>query len=61
MGFIKRFDAQLLGYDFVNKEFLPEGKDEHYIRYQQKEKNGFRKLTGQEVDMLVRNGNMSDN
>lgn len=61
MGFIKRFDAQLLGYDFVNKEFLPEGKDEHYIRYQQKEKNGYRKLTGQEVDMLVRNGNMSDN
>lgn len=61
MGFIKRFDAQLLGYDFVNKEFLPDGKDEHYVRYQQKPKNGFRKLTGQEVDMLVRNGNMSDN
>ncbi len=61
MGFIRRFDAQLLGYDFIDKEFLPEGKDEHYIRYQQKPKNGYRKLTGQEVDMLVRNGNMSDN
>lgn len=61
MGFIKRFDAQLLGYDFIEREHLPEGKDEYYIRYQQKPKNGFRKLTGQEVDMLVRNGNMSDN
>lgn len=61
MGFIKRFDAQLLGYDFIAKEFLLEGQDEYYIRYQQKPRNGFRKLSGQEVDMLVRNGNMSDN
>lgn len=61
MGFIKRFDAQLLGYDFIERDHLPEGKDEYYIRYQQKPKNGYRKLTGQEVDMLVRNGNMSDN
>lgn len=61
MGFIKRFDAQLLGYDFIEPEYLPEGKDEYYIRYQQSSKNHFRKLTGQEVDMLVRNGNMSDN
>lgn len=61
MGFIKRYDAQLLGYDFIEPEFVPEGMDEYYLRYQQKAQNGFRKLTGQEVDMLVRNGNMSDN
>ena len=61
MGFIRRFDAQLLGYDFISPEFLPEGKSEHYIRFRQKPENGYRKLTGQEVDMLVRNGNMSDN
>lgn len=51
-----------IGYQFVEKEFLPEGKDEYYLRNQQL-KNGihYRSLTAYEIEVLVRNNNTSDN
>jgi hypothetical protein len=60
MEFLKRFDASMLGYGFIDAAFLPEGKDEYWLRFEQNPRQDFRHLTGQEVDQLVRNGNSSD-
>ncbi len=51
-----------VGYQFVDKKYLPEGKDEYYLRNQQN-KNGihYRNLTAYEIEVLVRNNNNSDN
>jgi hypothetical protein len=51
-----------IGYQFIDAEFLPEGKDEYYLRNQQN-KNGihYRNLTAYEIEVLVRNNNTSDN
>ncbi|HTM91078.1 MAG TPA: DUF4954 family protein, partial [Flavisolibacter sp.] len=51
-----------IGYQFIDKEFLPEGKDEYYLRNRQL-KNGihYRNLTAYEIEVLVRNNNTSNN
>lgn len=51
-----------IGYQFIDPEFLPEGKDEYYLRNQQLQ-NGihYRNLTAYEIEVLVRNNNTSDN
>lgn len=51
-----------LGYNFIKEPFLPKGKNEYYLRDMQI-KNGihYRKLSAYEIEMLVRNGNTSDN
>lgn len=51
-----------LGYDFIPAAFLPEGKDEYYLRDIQN-RNGiqYRCLTAYEIEVLVRNRNTSDN
>ncbi len=50
-----------LGYDFISKEFLPQGKDEYYLRNLQN-RSGiyYRQLTAYEIEVLVRNRNTSD-
>lgn len=50
-----------IGYGFVEESFLPEGKDEYYLRNLQV-KNGirYRSLTAYEIEVLVRNNNTSD-
>jgi hypothetical protein len=50
-----------LGYQFIASEYIPKGKDEYYLRDMQI-KNGitYRRLTAYEIEMLVRNGNTSD-
>ena len=50
-----------LGYDFIEAQHIPKGKDEYYLRNIQI-KNGinYRKLFAEEIEMLVRNGNTSD-
>ena len=60
MEFLKRFDASMLGYGFIDEAYLPKGKDEYYLRFEQNPRKDFRHLSGQEVDQLVRNGNSSD-
>ena len=60
MEFLKRFDASMLGYGFIDEAYLPKGKDEYYLRFEQNPRKDFRHLTGQEVDQLVRNGNSSN-
>jgi len=61
MEFLKRFDASMLGYGFIDDAFLPKGKDEYYLRYQQNPRQDYRQLNDQEVDQLKKNNNTSDN
>jgi hypothetical protein len=51
-----------LGYGFIEEKYLPEGKDEYYLRNIQN-RNGieYRQLTAYEIEVLVRNRNTSDN
>jgi hypothetical protein len=51
-----------IGYQFITNGFVPEGKDEYYLRNLQN-KNGihYRNLTAYEIEVLVRNNNTSDN
>lgn len=51
-----------VGYQFIESEFVPEGKDEYYLRNRQN-KNGihYRNLSAYEIEVLVRNNNTSDN
>ncbi len=60
MNTIKKMPVQDLGYGFI-KEF-PKGKDEYYLRNQQNRSGiEYRSLTSLEIEILVRNGNTSDN
>ncbi|MBN9297244.1 MAG: DUF4954 family protein [Filimonas sp.] len=58
---IKRSSLRSIGYDFVPSVFLPKGKDEYYLRNMQN-KSGieYRRLNAYEIEVLVRNGNTSD-
>ncbi len=50
-----------LGYDFIPAEFLPDGKDEYYLRNEQnKPRPGYRHLKLDEVEELKKNGNNAD-
>lgn len=61
MNIIQKHPVNELGYDFVDKKYIPKGKDEYHLRYFQN-KNGiaYRKLTAQEIEALVRNRNTAD-
>ncbi len=50
-----------IGYNFVEKNFLPEGKDEYHLRNLQN-RSGivYRNLSAYEIEVLVRNNNTSD-
>lgn len=62
MGYINKVPLSRIGYDFIPKEFLPEGKDEYYLRFeQQKNKKDYRNLTEEEIKILEMNGNESSN
>jgi hypothetical protein len=53
---------EALGYQFVPKDFLPEGKNEYYLRdLQNRSGIDYRGLTAYEIERLVNNGNTSDN
>lgn len=61
MNNIKKQPIENLGYHFIPAEYLPEGKDEYYLRFQQNPATDYRPLTRQELTMLVSNGNRSNN
>ena len=51
-----------LGYNFIDSEYIPKGKDEYYLRYKQNPGHDrFRPLTSKEIKQLISNGNSSDN
>ena len=62
MNIIKRHPVNNLGYGFIEPPYLPKGKDEYYLRNIQNKNTArnTRKLTNSEKEILVRNGNNSD-
>ena len=61
MNIIQRHPVNNLGYNFVDKKYIPRGKDEYYLRNAENHTGiTYRKLTAQEIEALVRNRNTSD-
>ncbi|MES2431908.1 MAG: DUF4954 family protein [Bacteroidota bacterium] len=61
MNIIKKSRIEDLGYNFIDAEFIPKGKDEYHLRNLQNTKSvKYRKLTALEIEVLVRNRNTSD-
>lgn len=62
MNLIRKQPLSSIGYGFVAKEYIPKGKNEYYLRNLQNRSGiKYRKLTAYETEVLVRNGNTSDN
>jgi len=58
MNIITKHPINKLGYNFIDNNYLPKGEDEYYLRNKQNN-NGidYRKLSGSEIEILIRNGN----
>jgi hypothetical protein len=56
-------EKEKLGLSFIPKEYLPKGKDEYYLRNKQvpHPATKWRHLKSEELELLVKNGNNSDN
>src|SRR5687768_17297672 len=62
MNEIRKQSYQSIGYNFVDPAWLPEGKDEYYLRNLQNRSGiSYRNLSAYEIEVLVRNNNTSDN
>ena len=62
MNIIKTHPVKDLGYNYIDKKYIPKGKDEYYLRNIQNRNNvKYRPLTTSEIDTLVHNRNTSDN
>ena len=61
MNIITKHPANNLGYNFIAPQYIPKGENEYYLRNQQNN-NGidYRKLSGPEIEILIRNNNTSD-
>ncbi len=59
---IRKQSIASLGYGFVAPQYLPEGKDEYYLRNaDNKNANNYRVLSAYEIEILVRNRNTAEN
>ncbi len=61
MNIITKHPVNNLGYGFINEKYIPKDKDEYHLRNIQN-KNGviYRNLSSSEKEILIRNGNNSD-
>ncbi len=61
MNIITKHPINNLGYNFIDPSYIPQGEDEYYLRNLQNN-NGidYRRLSGSEIEILIRNGNTSD-
>ncbi len=50
-----------LGYNFICEKYIPEGKDEYYIRNEQNPNRKWKNLTVQQISDLEKNGNVCSN
>lgn len=58
---IRKTAVTNLGRNFIKPEYLPKGKDEYYLRNLQNRSGiAYRQLSAYEIEVLVRNGNTSD-
>lgn len=60
MNQIVKRPIERLGYDFIDRKYIPRGKDEYYLRNRQNGDKSYRHLTATEIEILVRNNNTSD-
>ncbi len=61
MNRIEKKPLSQLGYQFIEPAYLPQGRDEYYLRDQQRGRDTeHRKLKAWEIEALVRNDNTSD-
>jgi hypothetical protein len=61
MNLIQKKPLKELGYNFVAASYLPDGKDEYYLRNKQSGNQiVYRQLSALEIETLVRNDNTSD-
>jgi hypothetical protein len=61
MNLIQKKPLKELGYNFVAASYLPDGKDEYYLRNKQSGNHiVYRQLSAMEIETLVRNDNTSD-
>ena len=62
MGYINKLPLNQIGYNFIPSPYLPKGKDEYYLRFEQNRSNKeYRQLTDQEIQILEGNSNESSN
>jgi len=63
MSTVSVISPSCIGKNFIPKEYLPDGKDEYYIRNTQssRPKVRWRNLRPDEIDQLTKNDNTSDN
>jgi len=62
MNHIRKEPLNTLGSNFIPSEYIPQGKDEYYLRLQQNpDSNRYRQLNAHEIEVLVRNRNTCDN
>ena len=61
MNIIRKEPLNTLGHNFIPAEYIPQGKDEYYLRYQQNpDSSRYRQLNAHEIEVLVRNRNTCD-
>jgi hypothetical protein len=62
MNIIYKRPIAEIGYNFIESQYLPKGKNEYHLRDVQNQNRGeFRKLTPEEKTTLINNNNTSDN
>ena len=62
MNIIQTHPVNELGYNFIEKKYIPDGEDEYHLRNKQNNsETKYRALTTREIDSLVHNRNTSDN
>ncbi len=62
MGYVNKIPLNRIGYDFIPTQYLKEGRDEYYHRFQQqKSDKTYRNLTAEEIQILEANANESTN
>ncbi len=61
MNIIQKHPLRNIGYNFIDSQYIPKGKDEYHLRNLQNTKGKtYRKLNAGEIELLVRNNNTSD-
>jgi hypothetical protein len=62
MNNVTKRSLSSIGYQFIDENFLPAGKDEYHLRNLQNRSGiKYRNLSAYEIEVLVRNNNTSDN
>jgi len=61
MNIIRKEPLNTLGHNFIPAQYIPQGKDEFYLRYlQNPDSSRYRHLNAHEIEVLVRNRNTCD-